>query len=123
MSVPDRKESVRRYKETARPMGVFRVRNASSGVSLVGTSVDVPAMLNRQRFQLEMGSHPNRALQRDFAELGEAAFAFDSLDLLEPADEPDADPAEELLALETMWRERLAETGERFYNATPGKLT
>jgi hypothetical protein len=34
----NRKELIRQYKETPRPMGVYRVRNAQSGRSLVGAS-------------------------------------------------------------------------------------
>lgn len=124
MTAIDRKARVREYKESARTMGVFRVRNVDAGISLVGTSVDVPAMLNRQRFQLEAGGHPNRALQADFDALGEAGFAFETLDVLEPSPESDAeiDPSEELAALEVLWRDRLTADGERLYNPTPGRL-
>ena len=38
----DRKAQIRAYKETPRPMGVFRVRNAVSGGWLIGRSVDLP---------------------------------------------------------------------------------
>jgi hypothetical protein len=72
----DRKELIRQYKETPRPMGVFRVHNTVADRSFVGTSRDLPSMLNRQRFQLEHGSHPNRELQEDWDRLGAAAFAF-----------------------------------------------
>jgi hypothetical protein len=121
--VIDRKEQVRRYKESARPMGVFRVRNVAGAASLIGTSTDLPAMLNRQLFQLQMGGHPNRALQADFSELGEAAFAFETLDVLDPAEDLDADPSDDLAELELMWRERLSAAGERVYNERAGRLT
>lgn len=45
----DRRELSRAYKETSRPMGVFRVRNTVNGKCFIGTSVDLPSMLNRQR--------------------------------------------------------------------------
>jgi hypothetical protein len=77
----------------------------------LGTSVDVPAMLNRQRFQLDAGSHPNPALQRDWKQLGAAAFVFETLDLLTPPeDDPAYTPHGDLKTLEAMWRERLLET-------------
>lgn len=104
----DRKERIRAYKETPRPMGVFLVRNLSSGRTLVGSSVDLPAMLNRTRFQLELGAHPNRELQRDWEELGGQAFEVAILDTLEPREEPGHDPAEDLSALEALWTERLS---------------
>ena len=122
MSDIDRKALTRQYKETPRTAGVFRVRNVRDGVSLVGASVDVPAMLNRQRSQLEFGGHPNKRLQADFDSLGEASFAFETLDVLDPAEDPEADLSEELAELELMWRERLTAEGEQFYNLKPGRL-
>ena len=106
----NRRELQRQYKETPRPMGVFRVRNTRSGRWFLGASPDVPAMLNRQRFQLEVGSHPNAALQRDWKESGAEVFAFETLDLLEPPDEPGYRPQDDLRALEGLWREKLAQT-------------
>lgn len=61
----DRKTAVRAYKETPRPMGVYRVRNTVNGAALIGSSVDVPAILNRHRFGLEYGNHRDRARQAD----------------------------------------------------------
>lgn len=107
----NRKELQRQYKETRRPMGVFRVRNTQSGRWLLGSNADIPAMLNRQRFQLDAGSHPNAALQRDWKKLGAEAFAFESLDLLAPPDdEPGYEPQGDLRALEAMWQEKLQQT-------------
>jgi len=103
----DRKAKIRAYKETPRPMGVFRVRNVVSGRWLIGRSVDLPAALNRQRAQLRLGGHTNRALQADWNELGAEAFAFDVLDTLTRSDAPGYDPADDLRALEAMWEERL----------------
>ena len=111
----DRKAQIRAYKESPRPMGVFRVRNTTNGRSLIGSSVDVPAMLNRQRFQLGAGGHPDRALQQDWKEFGPAAFEFETLDTLDPPQEPGYDPAVDLRMLEQMWLEKLGRPGERGY--------
>jgi len=104
----DRREAIGRHRETPRPMGVFRVHNRTNGKSLVGSTNDLQSMLDRQRFQLESGGHPNRALQQDWTRMGPDPFDFEVLDVLEPIDEPGYDPAEDLRALETMWREKLA---------------
>ena len=45
----DRKALVREYKEQAQEMGVYRVHNTANGKSLVGSSVNLPAILNRHR--------------------------------------------------------------------------
>ena len=66
----DRKTLIREYKETRRPMGVYRVLNTVNQKSFVGTSIDLPSMLNRQQSQLRMGGHPNRALQKAVADNG-----------------------------------------------------
>jgi hypothetical protein len=115
MSAPDRKASLRAYKETPRPAGVFRIRHNALCKSLVGTSVNLPAILNRHRFQLTNGSHPDLPLQRDWNECGPAAFAFEVLDELTPKKEPDYEPAGDLAVLLDMWLQKLAATGEAFY--------
>lgn len=111
----DRKELRREYKESARPAGVYCVRNTVTGTSLVGDTPNLPGMLNRQRFQLEMGSHPDKQLQADWNDLGDKAFDFVVLDRLEGAEDVEIDTAEELSVLRDMWLERLAEAGTPLY--------
>jgi hypothetical protein len=110
----NRKDAIRKYKETPHPMGVYCVRNTETGKVFVGTSVNLPAVLNRERFQLEHGSHPNRALQSDWKRLGASAFELMALDALEPSDKSGNDPADDLRTLEAMWRETLAKSGELY---------
>ncbi|EYB66637.1 hypothetical protein DEIPH_ctg079orf0018 [Deinococcus phoenicis] len=73
---------------------------------LLGSSTHLTGILNRIRFQLELGSHPRRALQQDWNADGPAGFTFEVLDELAPL-EPAADPAEDLQELLTLWREKL----------------
>ena len=110
----DRKEATRKYKETPRAMGVFAIRNTSTGKTFVGSSTDMPARMNRHRSSLQFGGHPNRELQADWNSLGADAFELTVLDTLKPSDEPGADPSEDLAVLEAMWRERLSEGGELY---------
>ncbi len=112
----DRKALTRQYKETPRPMGVFRVRNTVGGKSFVGRSRDLPSMLNRQRFQLSSGGHPNRALQKDWNRLGPDAFAFEVVDTLSPSEKSGSDPEDDLRELEALWLEKLSPYGEQGYN-------
>lgn len=67
----DRKALKRQYKETPRPMGIYRVHNLVNGKSLVGASIDLPAIFNRIRAQLEMNLFINPGLQKDWNDLGE----------------------------------------------------
>jgi len=118
MSEPDRKASIRAYKETPRPAGVFRIRHTVSRKALVGISVNLPAILNRHRFQLTNGSHPDLQLQRDWNEFGPDAFTFAVLDQLTPKEESGYDPTEDLAVLLDMWLQKLASSGETFYGQT-----
>ncbi len=102
-----RKELTRQYLDTPRPAGVYRVLHRASGYALVGASPDAPAMLNRVRAQLRMGGHPDADLQRHWRSDGADAFDFEVLDLLEPSDDPDHDPADELRLLADLWRDKL----------------
>lgn len=115
----DRKALIREYKASRRPMGVFQVRNTLTGKVYLGATADLPAMLNRQRAQLQMGAHPNRLLQADWRGHGAAAFAFEVLDTLTPADQPDYDPAADLRTLEAMWMAKVAPFGDHGYHAEP----
>ena len=103
----DRREAVRRYKETPRPAGVYQVLHKSSGRVLVGSSPDAPAMLRRIRAQLEMDSYPNRQLQHDWSASGETGFVFEVVDLLDEPDSPTDDISRDLEALSELWQERL----------------
>jgi hypothetical protein len=111
----DRKDLIRKYKENPPPAGVYRIRNAVNGMSVVGTSPNLPGMLNRQRFQLEHGSHPLRELQSDWNALGPEAFIFETLDQLEPSSEAGYDPSEDLRVLVQMWLDKLEASGEALY--------
>jgi hypothetical protein len=116
----DRKSLIRRYKETPRAAGVFRVLNTIVNKSLVGSSRDLASMLNRQRFQLEHGSHPNRDLQKDWNQLGADAFAFEILDTLSRSEKDGQAPSDEdLRALQDLWLEKLSSTGVPAYNNKP----
>jgi hypothetical protein len=115
MNQIDRRARVREYKEMAQPAGIYRVRNTITGKSLIGTSLNLPGILNRQRFQLGNGSHPDGELQADWQQLGPDAFEFSVLDQLKPRDEPGYDPTDDLNVLKAMWVEKLAASGEVLY--------
>ena len=111
----DRNELVRKVMETPRPAGLYAVRNVRTDKLLFGSTADLDGMLNRQRFQLDMGSHPDKELQADWNELGPNAFAFEVLDQLDLKDDANVDPREDLRALKAMWLEKLTESGTALY--------
>lgn len=110
---------VRAYKETPRPIGVYRIRNTGNGRSYVGRSVDLPSILNRERAQLRLGVHPLKDLQRDWDAIGPEGFVFEILDTLKLPDTPDYDPKEDLRTLEAMWLEQLQPFDAQGYTPRP----
>ena len=116
----NRKSIIRAYKETRRPMGIYRIHNTRDDRSLIGRSVDLPAILNRERVSLRFGMHSNATLQADWNALGPDAFVFEVLDTLEPPkDQPDYDPTDDLRVLEGMWLDRLQPFNEGGYMRRP----
>lgn len=112
----DKKELKKEYKRTLRPMGIFQVKNLTSGKVFIGSSKNLDGKLNSIKFQLEMGSHVNRKLQEDFKHLGKDNFSFEVIDKLEPKEDPDYDYTDDLKVLEEMWMEKLQPFGEKGYH-------
>lgn len=116
----NRKALIRAYKDTPRPMGIYRIHNVRDDRSLVASSVNLPAVINRERTRLRFGGHPNAALQRDWNSLGPDAFAFEVLDTIKAPDgQPEYDPADDLAVLEALWIDRLQPFGDRGYGQRP----
>ena len=107
----DRSAIKRTYKETDRSMGVFGIKNTRNDKVYVGSGTDLPARLNRHKAELRFKSHKNRELQESWNALGESAFDFEVLDVLNHEEILKTDPAQELRVLQEMWIRRLEEEG------------
>jgi GIY-YIG catalytic domain len=116
MNREKKKELKQAYQQGHPPIGVFQIRNLANEKVFVGASTNLPGLLNRHRFELQMGSHKNAALQADWNQFGADGFAFEILDELKPKDDPQADYHEDLAFMEEFWLERLQPYGERGYN-------
>jgi hypothetical protein len=77
-----RKDLVAQYMEQERIMGVYKIENAAEGKVFVGSSPNLPAAWQRDRFMFSMNAFPNSALQEDWKRLGEDAFVFEILEKL-----------------------------------------
>ena len=115
MSV-NKKELKQEYKQSHRPMGVYQIRNLTNDKVLVGASLNLPGIFNRQKSQLKTGGHQSKNLQADWHEFGEEQFAFEILDELTPREDPAHDYRPDLAFLEELWLEQLQPYGERGYN-------
>jgi len=114
--VKPRKDIHREYRERVKPAGVFQVRNTVSGKVLLGSSLNLEGSLNKHKFMLKIGRHDNKALQKDWDELGVDKFSFEILQVVQVKDDPNFNLRDELWLLEQIWLEQLQPLGERGYN-------
>ncbi|MFN0083846.1 MAG: GIY-YIG nuclease family protein [Blastocatellia bacterium] len=110
------RELKREYRQTARQMGIWQIRNLVNEKALIGAALDLRGILNRHQFELRQGGHQNRTLQADWDRFGAENFAFEILDELTPSETPARNYREELLFLEDLWLDRLQPYGDREYN-------
>ena len=111
-----RKDINREYQERVKPAGVYQVKNTVNGKVLLGSSLNLEGPLNRHKFMLKIGSHTNKALQKDWDELGPDKFVFEILEEVKVKDDSNFNLKDELTLLEQIWLEELQPFGERGYN-------
>ena len=104
------------YKSRRQPAGIFAVHNLHDNKMFIGVSKDLPSVLKRFEFTLNMGSFPYQNLIDDYKRLGKDNFAIKILDEFEIKDETEKEIEKELEALEEMWIDKLKEEGVSFYN-------
>ncbi len=95
---------------------MFQIRNTNNEKILLVAGRDLRALINRHRFQLQKGGHPNEALQEDWQRLGENTFAFEIIEEVTPPAGVGFDMRRELEAIENLWLAELKPFGERGYN-------
>ena len=109
-----KRELKREYKESERPMGVYQILNTANGKMLVGQSVNLPGIFNREKFTLNAGSHMNKRLQSDWNTFGADNFVFEVLEELKPSE--CSDIKVDLNLLEEIWLDTLNPFDDRGYN-------
>jgi len=114
--VKSRRELNREYTERVKPAGVYQVKNLANGKVLLGSSLNLEGPLNRHKFMLKIGSHTNKALQKDWNEFSPEQFAFEILEEVQLKEDPNFNLKDELTLLEMIWLEKLQPFGERGYN-------
>ena len=114
----NRREKIKEYKNTLRPMGIVQVKNLRNGRVYLMPSANTTGTINSLRFQLKMGSFlPSAALTKEWQEMGAQSFVIEVLDELKPVDDPAHDYADDLKALEAIWLEKLKPYGEQGYHS------
>lgn len=82
-----KKDLKEEYKQIKPGMGVFQIRNTVNGRFFVGSSINLDAMWNRCKMQLDWGKHPNTELQHDWKEIGSSSFVFEVISDLKYRDD------------------------------------
>jgi hypothetical protein len=112
----DRAQLKREYKENSPPMGIFAIRNKINQKMFLVSCLNLTGIMNRHRLELQMGSHRNKDLLKEWKEFGEDNFAFEVLDRLEPREGIQGDYKGEIKVLEKMWLDKLQPYGEKGYH-------
>jgi group I intron endonuclease len=93
------KESCKRKQQK---VGVFQIQNAVNHKVYIGSSLNLEAIWNRYKLELNMGSHRNSALQQEWKEYGEDNFRFDILSELKREEDARVDYGKEVKQLEQL---------------------
>jgi hypothetical protein len=113
----NRREIIKEYKNSIRPMGIVQVKNIRNNRVYLTASANTAGTINSIRFQLKMGTFlPSPALAQDWKDMGEESFVVEVVDELKSVDDPAYDYQDDLKALEAMWLEKLKPFGERGYH-------
>lgn len=104
------------YKQKKTKMGVFQIKNSVNGKILVGSGLNLDAIWNRNRMELNFGSHRNAALQADWKEFGENKFDFEILSEIQEKEGETINYNQEVKKLEEMFLEELMPFGDKGYH-------
>jgi len=115
ISKEERARLLAQYKEIPIEAGVYRIRNTVNGKVLVDSTPNLKS-LNGRKGSLNMGTYPNKSLQREWTEYGEDAFVLEVLEVLKPNDNPFVTVKDELKKLEEKWIEKLQPYGDKGYH-------
>ena len=102
------------YKFKKFKMGVFQIRNTVNGKIYVGSSLNLDAIWNRNKMELNFGNHRNSILQSEWKQFGERNFTYEILAEVVQKDEDKIDYNKEVKTLEAMFIAEL----EPVYNRT-----
>ena len=111
-----RKEVKEAYKQLKFQIGVFQIRNLKNGKVFIGSSLDLVASWNSQRFQLNAGLHQNSKLQKEWNELGAENFNYEIVSEIKQDDATPIDYRREIKKLEAMVIDELQPFGEKGYH-------
>jgi hypothetical protein len=102
-----RREASRQARDAFPVMGVWCIRDHSTGKVRVAASRNVPGAINRAQFELRLGAHADKALQEEWKGSDAGRFSFEVIERVNERSDPAFDYAGELQALLAWYREQL----------------
>jgi hypothetical protein len=104
------------YKLKKFKIGVFQIRNTVNQKVFIDSSVNLDAIWNRHRAELNAGGHRNETLQKEWKEFGEPNFSFEILSELQQDGDGKTDYNKEARKLALMFIEERQPFAEKGYN-------
>lgn len=111
-----KKELREEYNQRKYRMGVYQIRNKVNGKVFIGSNTDLDAAWNSQEFQLQLGSHRNRDLQKEWKEFGADAFIYEILEEISDTADKIADYKDEIKELEQVYIDERQPYDEKGYH-------
>lgn len=108
LSAARRRELARAARDAFPSMGVYAIRNLATGSVRVRASRNVPAAIQRARFELQHRGCRDTPLQQEWDRFGAQALCFETLELVKQRDDAAFDYAAELEVLLQLWTAELA---------------
>jgi len=116
------KELKAEYKTKKFKIGVFQIRNLVNNKIYVDGSLNLDSIWNRNRLELNFGSHRNKELQKEWKTLGEDKFAYEILSEIDQKEGEEKDYSLEVKLLTEMFIEELSPFGDRGYHKMKNTL-
>ena len=111
MTESDRRKALRaQYKHTHPEAGVYRIVNSQNNKVLLGSTPNLTSVRSKMQFAKSTNSPGalDQRLSKDIREFGLDAFSLEILEVLDTKPEmTEADIRKDLVALESLWREKL----------------
>lgn len=76
MDKTQRKKLTAEYQERERVMGVYQITNSANGRIYIGGTTNMDALWGKEQFILNMDSHTNKELQKEWKQYGAEGFSF-----------------------------------------------
>ncbi len=87
------------YKFKKFKIGVFQIRNTVNGKVYASSSLNLDAIWNRNKMDLNFGNHRNSALQNEWKQFGAGNFTYEILAEVVQKDEDKVDYNKEVKTL------------------------